>query len=320
MRFLNSFVSIDFETANSFRGSPCSIGLTRFVDGQIEQQYSSLIKPPPGYEYFDYFNTMLHGISEEDVEDAPEFIDLLPEVLGVIGELPLVAHNAAFDMGVIRDSLNVYGAKYPKLEYYCTLVLSRKVLNLLSYRLPVVADELDVEVLLHHDAVDDSRVSGQIAIGLLERANANSLLDLATSLRIVPGYMNGDSWAGCHYKGQSISERFSPERLAEIMNAIGEGELDPNSEIIGKNVVFTGTLGSMTRAEAQARVLRVGGFPENSVTKHTNLLVFGVQDPSHLRPGAENSSKFLKAQSLKEKGQEIEVVDEVTFLKMIRGS
>lgn len=317
---MNSFVSIDFETANSFRGSPCSIGLTRFVDGKIDQQFSSLIKPPPGYEYFDNFNTMLHGICEEDVEDAPEFVDVLPEVLSLIGDLPLVAHNAAFDMGVIRDTLNVYGAKYPKLEYYCTLVLSRKVLDLLSYRLPIVADELDIEILSHHDAADDARVSGEIANALLTRSNKASLFDLATSVRVAPGYMDGDSWSGCHFKGQPVSERFSPERLAEIMEAIGDGELDPNSEIVGKNVVFTGTLGSMTRAEAQARVLKVGGFAESSVTKHTNLLVFGVQDSSHLRPGAENSSKFLKAQSLKEKGQEIEVVDEVSFLKMIRGS
>lgn len=317
---MNSFVSIDFETANSFRGSPCSIGLVRFVDGQIEHKFSSLIKPPPGYEQFDYFNTMLHGISEEDVEDAPEFVDVLPELLAIIGDLPLVAHNAAFDMGVIRDTLNVYGVQYPKMEYFCTLVLSRKVLNLLSYRLPIVANELNVEVHSHHDAADDARVSGEIAIGLLRRSNENSLLDLANSVRVSPGYINGDSWKGCHFKGEPVSDRFSPERLAEIMEAIGDGELDPDSEIVGKNVVFTGTLGSMTRAEAHARVLKVGGFPESSVTKHTNFLVFGVQDPSHLRPGAEYSSKYLKAQSLKENGQEIEVLDEVSFLKMIRGS
>ena len=316
----NSFVAIDFETANSYRGSPCEIGLVRVLDGVVESQFSSLLKPPPGYEYFDSFNTMLHGISADDVADSPEFVEVLPEVLSFVDGLPLVAHNAAFDMGVIRDTLNVYGAPYPDFDYFCTLVLSRRILDLISYTLPNVATELNVEIIDHHAASDDARVSAEIALKLIERQSATDLLDLSTGLRVAPGRMSGDDWSGCHSRGQQVSDRFSPERMAEIIAAIGDGELDPNSEIAGKNVVFTGTLGSMARAEAHARVMKVGGFPEQGVTKHTNLLVFGVQDPSHLKPGAENSSKFMKAQSLKEKGQDIEVVDEVTFLKMLRGS
>lgn len=312
-------MAIDFETANSFRGSPCQVGLTRVLDGVVETSIETFLRPPPGHDYFNAFNTMLHGIGPAQVKNAPGLDEYLPELLSFADGLPFVAHNAAFDMGVLRDALDEYGIRYPDLNYFCTLVLSRRQLNLISYSLPFVAEELDVEIRDHHAAGDDSRVSGEIALRLIARNNSDNIETLAEELRVEPGRMNSDSWSGCHSKYVPGSKRFSDERLAEIMAAIGEGELDPNSPIAGQHVVFTGTLGSMPRAEAHARVMKVGGFPENSVTRATNILVFGVQDPTHLRPGASNSSKFLKAVDMRSKGYEIEVMDEVTFLRMLSG-
>ena len=41
-----NFTAIDFETANSYRGSPCSVGLVKVRDGRIVDESSTMIHPP----------------------------------------------------------------------------------------------------------------------------------------------------------------------------------------------------------------------------------------------------------------------------------
>jgi DNA polymerase III subunit epsilon len=65
------FTAIDFETANSYRGSPCSVGLAKVRDGQIIDESFTLIHPPARFDHFDGFNTWLHGITAEMVAGAP---------------------------------------------------------------------------------------------------------------------------------------------------------------------------------------------------------------------------------------------------------
>lgn len=66
------FTAIDFETANSYRGSPCSVGLVKVRDGRIVDESSTLIHPPGRFDHFDDFNTWLHGINAEMVAGAPQ--------------------------------------------------------------------------------------------------------------------------------------------------------------------------------------------------------------------------------------------------------
>lgn len=312
----SSFVAIDFETANAFRGSACQVGLVRVVDGVVDEQFETYLKPPPGHDDFAPFNVMLHGVTAADVINAPELPDFLRTLEEFAGGLPLVAHNAAFDLGVLRDGLDVYGLSYPSFSYFCTLVLSRRALNLLSYSLPDVADEFGISFEGHHQADVDALVCAEIALGLVRHGGVDSLGDLANKLKVTPGRIEPSSWSGCHSKALG-SERFSGERLSELRTLIGEENYNPESPMMSQSVVFTVTLGSMSRAEAWARIMAVGAIPEKGVTPNTNMLVFGVQDPSHLRPGAHNSNKYVKAQELQAKGQAIEVIDEASFLRML---
>lgn len=197
----NSFISFDFETANKFRGSPCEIGLVRFVDGKQDAILQSLIKPPPGHDHFDKFNTQLHGIDAHAVKDAPEFIEFLPEILDFSSGLPFVAHNAQFDSGVIRDTLDVYGENWPELQYFCTLVLSRRLLKLDNYRLPTVASALEVELGTHHRALDDAIACGHVASKLVEVKKASGLPALARKVQVQPGRITSNSWTGCKREG-----------------------------------------------------------------------------------------------------------------------
>lgn len=79
------YTALDFETANSYRGSPCSVGLVRVRNGQVVDACHWLIRPPEGADGFDAWNTAIHGITAEMVVDAPPWKDVLPHILSFIG-------------------------------------------------------------------------------------------------------------------------------------------------------------------------------------------------------------------------------------------
>jgi len=100
-----NFVAIDFETAHA--AFPCEIGLSRVENGKIIQSKSWLIKPAC-FPYMNPWNERVHGISSKDVATAQTFEDIWGELKSWLDESLLVAHNAAFDMRVLRSALSYY--------------------------------------------------------------------------------------------------------------------------------------------------------------------------------------------------------------------
>jgi len=311
------FVAIDFETANAKRASLCSVGLVKIVNGEIFETFYSLIKPPSGFDTFEPINIGIHGITPNEVKGAPTFDEVWPEMADFIGDLPLVAHNAPFDMGVLRDSLDVYGITANPLNYFCTMVISRQVLDLLSYRLPFVAEELDLEDFSHHDALEDATTAAKIALALANRVGAANLFDLADRLRIRHGILDstGTSGTNAMRRGKAVSYR--RDEIEELKAKVDLSVVDPNGPCFEKEFIFTGALSHLTRQHAQDEVIARGGNTGSSVTKKTNFLVFGSLDAVQLKPGAQFSSKYLKALFEREKRSDIEVIDEETFLGML---
>lgn len=307
------FVAIDFETANTFRGSPCAVGLVHVRQGHIIDSSSTLIYQ----DYFDPFCVSIHGITEDDVQDAPTFDDVWPKILNEIGDYPLVAHNAAFDTGVIRDALDDAGESWPDLTYACTLVMGRKTYELPSYRLPFVAEAagLTFDPDDHHKAENDAELSARIMLDIARRHGADDLHTLAESLHLRLGHISPDyEWQGC--KAKSYNPRPGFGLLANEITI--NPDADPNNPLYGMGITFTGALSSMTRHLAWQQVGRCGGMPLENVTKKTNLLVFGHQDARMLAPGAALSGKFQKALDLKAKGADLEIIGEDDFLAMLQ--
>jgi DNA polymerase III epsilon subunit-like protein len=313
----SSFVAIDFETANSFRSSACEIGLVRVIDGTIDATYQSLIRPHSEFSDFGFMNVAIHGIQASDVTRAREFNELWPEVSAFIGGLPLVAHNASFDTKVLRDTFELYGIAVPTVDYFCTLVLSRRALNLVSYTLPFVARELGITGSNHHRALDDAKCAAEIALALLASSEHKDLSALALSLRVAPGYFNADSWSGSHHTGRKNAASFSASTIDEIRRGLSLSAPDQDGPLLGMRVAFTGKLASLTRAEAAARVLGAGGEPEANVTKHTDYLVIGAESGYALDPLTATTGKFAKTQAMRAKGSSIEILDELTFVSML---
>lgn len=310
-----NFVAIDFETANSFRGSPCEVSLVKVTEGRVSEILTSFIFQ----NNFDAFNVMLHGIDSKVVKKAPTFEEFWPKMLDFIGDLPIVAHYAAFDTGVIRDALSNWNFTTP-LNYFCTVVMSRKVFDFPTYSLPWVAGELGLEFEESHRAEADAVACAQIALRIMSEQGVSSLFELAEKINVRPGEIQNTSWRGCISKGTSGTSgngSITAKMRELILSQIDESELYLDPDFAGKEIVFTGALESMTRTEAQISVLKAGGIPGNSVNKKTQLLVCGYQDSRALKPGDSMSSKLKKAIEQKAAGQDIEIIDEVMFTQML---
>jgi DNA polymerase-3 subunit epsilon len=161
-----TFTTIDFETANNDRTSACQIGIVVVEDGRIIEEFVSFIKPVPDY-FLSRFTDEIHGINEDTVIDAPTFPELWEKISRFIENAPLiVAHNAPFDMGVLKACLEYHDISTSLPKYFCTLKESRKKLpNLSNHQLSTVCDYFDIP-LDHHEALSDARAAAKIALVL----------------------------------------------------------------------------------------------------------------------------------------------------------
>ena len=299
------FVAIDFETANAERSSACSLGLVGVYNNAIVNEKHWFIRPTPNY--YDSFNTLLHGIDHSHTDSAPTFAELWDEIRPYLENQLVIAHNAAFDISVLRRALN--DTNFGSFNYLCTFKLAQSAFpNLASHRLNVLCSALDIP-LEHHNALDDARACAKIMLNII--GDEQDINAISKKYAVWPGRCKNDSCWPCVSK-QSQS---SPPRLN--LNEINELDaLCEDDNFKDKVFVFTGTLLSMSRAKAQEIVVRGGGILAPGVTKKTNYLVCGIQDSIHLK-GSTMSSKQKKAVALKENGQDIQIIGEDDFVQMI---
>jgi len=304
------FVCIDFETANSFIGSICSVGLAIIEDDKILETKSWLVKPHRDYSYFDPFNVMIHGITEKDIKDAPNFKDVYSQIKELLADSVLVAHNAAFDMSALRHVLDLYDIKYPEIDYVCTYKLATKFwIGLENYKLDTVSKHLNFE-FSHHNAEEDAKACGNVLIHCMKEKNVNSITELSNCVGLKIGRLFAAGYTPCSVAKDKHGIDVKGIK-AETYN------FDPEHEFYNRKVVFTGTLSSMERKEAMQKVVNVGGLIGDSMTSDVNYLVMGMQDYSKFADGKE-SSKTKKAKQLIASGSELQIIDENEFLRLLQ--
>ncbi|MCW2927886.1 MAG: 3-5 exonuclease [Thermoleophilia bacterium] len=167
------WAAVDFETATSSRSSACALGVVVVEDGIELHRQAWLIRPPRNA--YDVGNIAIHGIRPMDTEEAPEFGDVWGEAMELIGDRPLVAHNAGFDVGVIRRSCEEFRLQPPSARYLCTVQLSRRTWpDLTAHKLPIVAGHVGAQ-LNHHDALSDAAACSTIFGACIETAGVDSV-------------------------------------------------------------------------------------------------------------------------------------------------
>ena len=162
---MERFIVFDVETPNRFNNRISAIGITVIEDGEISDSFYSLVNPET---HFDYFNTRLTGISEESVMYSPTFPDLWCQIEPIMASGILVAHNAVFDMGVLKKCLCDYNIDWKEnAPYLCTVQMGRRLLPKMSHKLNVLCDYYGI-CLDHHKADSDSSACAEILLRYIE--------------------------------------------------------------------------------------------------------------------------------------------------------
>lgn len=220
---------------------------------------------------------------------------LLVEFVGFIGDLPLVAFNASFDMGFLQHAATKHGLVIDNL-YSCAMVASRRAWpGLPSHSLSELAKTMNLSDENTHRALCDCDRTRIVFLAAASVLGKKIKWSKASAEQHVRQPQTG------------LAPRQWPAHVAQ--------DAKPGGILFGEVVVFTGSLSISRRAAAYAAAV-AGCRVDDGVTKHTTLLVVGDEDLRVLA-GHEKSSKHRKAEQLIREGQAIRILSEADFRSIV---
>ena len=267
----------------------------------------------------------------------PRFGELFPEIGAFIGDDVLAAHNAAFDLGVIRSGLEVSGLAGPAYDYVCTVMLSRRCYSLVSNSLPYAAEEAGVPLVNHHDAAEDARACAGILVDIARRNNANSIAELYLSLGLnlpqQPAFDPAQGLSKATMSALAARTGSAAERTLErpwacrVASGLAGGGAQPVAQPRRRTRPPAvrpdrGLHGRPrhTTAGGKIRAADMGARPESRVTARTTVLMVGDGFVAGDLRAGRLTGKAKRVLELHAKGQQIEVVSEGEFLQMVGGA
>ncbi len=180
------FLALDFETATAKWDSPCELGIAVVRNGAVQEVRNWLIKPM-SWPYFSPWNVAVHGIRPNDVADAPTFEELWEEVRALVQNSTIVAHNASFDMGVLRGTLASYRIGHPLFQYFCSVSLSKKIWpHMPKHDLKTLCTRNGIP-LVHHRAGNDAEATARLVLRAGEQLGSATIEDLLVRARLNMG-------------------------------------------------------------------------------------------------------------------------------------
>ncbi|MBR1816729.1 MAG: topoisomerase DNA-binding C4 zinc finger domain-containing protein [Lachnospiraceae bacterium] len=165
--YVPDYVVFDLETTgiSPKRDKVIEISAVKVKEGKVVDEFSSLVNPLCSIPYG---ASQVNNITDDMVEDAPVFEEVLPQFIEFIEELPLVGHNIhSFDMNFIyRDSRDMLG-EIPDNDYIDTLHISRSVLpDMAHHRMTDLAAHYGVSTAGAHRALADCHMTQKVFEGL----------------------------------------------------------------------------------------------------------------------------------------------------------
>lgn len=159
-QYVTDYVVFDLETTgiSCYNDQVVEISAVKVSKGQVVEEFTSLVNPKCPIPYR---ASMVNGITDEMVKDAPAFDKVLADFLGFIGDHVLVGHNIhTFDMKFIYRDCEKFWGKVPENNYVDTLSLARMCLaELEHYKLTDLSEYYGVSTKGAHRALNDCRMN-----------------------------------------------------------------------------------------------------------------------------------------------------------------
>lgn len=256
---IRNFIAIDFETAVG--KNACQIGIAVVENGVIVKTINKLIRPQDNK--YSIHNINVHHITPEQTTDAPDFAEVWDEIKHYFNDSYVIAHNAGFDISVLKYNLDLYGLDYPQIKgYICTCKLNQ------GEGLEIACARYDISLCNHHDGEDDA-----INCAKLYLAYVNGL------------YRKKDSELPEHlFNSKSKENAFASffEGHEQLHGSVLQMDLDgadPNNPFYARKVVITGVF-DMERPILAAKLKSMGADIDSTVSPRIKYLVIG-RDPGY---------------------------------------
>lgn len=301
----DSFIVFSAECVNTSEDSICRLCFKPVVNGEIQQPKVYYINPEAHWE------ATFRSVDRELCLSSPTLKELWKELEELFMSYDMIIPIAnGYSARVLWYHLKRLAVDFKHMEFVNANTLCRKLypgeFSYSYYHLslkycPAYINDGDIKTLTNGWA--------ELINKGLENLQIENLRSFAENNNIIIGKLDMMEFV----PSGTIRDYSLKNRKLDFSDV--EINIDEDNPFFEKNVVFTGKLEKITRSEARKLVVSVGGAAPETLTKSTNYLVVGVQD---LRVVGEKglSGKMKKAAAFKEKGADIELIDENDFFEM----
>lgn len=301
-----SFLLFHAENVNEEQNSVCHLIIVPVVDGQKQPPKEFFFNPDAPFDF------VMSGLTANQVESFAQYPEQWPQVQHLFDNYDMAVCTAeGYSAHALYGTLTRLGIDFSPIRYCNAKAICRRSMNEVSYSLDFLSYKFYNDSISPDSPIDVANRWCELAIKGLEPLQDGTLDEFLDRVKITKGVISTDGFIPSLCKrdyANRVKHAFDPSSVSV--------EADPEHPFYGMNVVFTGKMESMTRNDARAAVVRVGGSAPERLTQDTDYLVVGIQD---LRIVGEKglSGKMKTAAKYKEKGFPIEIIDEQDFIDLL---
>lgn len=278
------FVALDFETFTDAPDSICAVGLALVDAPDAIRTVHRLVKP--SQERGGLFQYKTHGLTKRELENQAPWPVVWAEILPLLQDRPIYAHNASFDQAVLVKTNTAYRIAQPALNFFCTLEMARACIDEVdSYALDDLCAHFEIP-LTHHRADCDACACAHLVLRLMGCATEA----VATAAQFLGG----------------VCTDLHPD------DRIPYDAPFPEISFKGKCFCFTGDF-VYERDLAVDATVELGADVKNGVSGKVHYVVVGRNGSDQWLGGDYGGGKVKKALELKSKGNQIAIVPEYAW-------
>lgn len=264
------------------------ISCNRYINNRLDQTMRAFANS-------DNSTNKFKQITGQMVMECPRIKDILPKANTFIGDHVIIGQCVYMDINFLHDAYNYEfgdGFYSIKNDYVDIIRVAHFILpNLENYQLSTIASSLNIKTRDIHKSTFHCDIIHMIYQKFKEIIENNpNKKDL--------------------FKNKHQEKR----KATDIVGS--NNKIDKSHLFYNKTCVFTGKLSKMIRKEAMQKVADIGGHCGDTVTKETNFLILGDSYITN-NINEERSRKYKRAEQLKLKGQQIEIISENNFYEIM---
>lgn len=174
-------LDLEMTGLDTARDRVCEVAVVR-REGERIVEFQSLVRPPVP---MGRSARRVHGLSDADVADAPDFRDIADEVFAILDGAAVVAHNVHFDLLYLARELAEAGRALPSGPIVDTLLMSRRLFAFRKNDLTSAAAALEVPQEGAHRALVDARTTLRVYDRMLEVIDPVGVVTMGDLLELV---------------------------------------------------------------------------------------------------------------------------------------